>query len=208
MEENYALNLPGWTVGSNPYGKEFDLAARKRMIRASSNILPSLNKFSSQFGERILEVGPLFNPHIVPEKFKDKEIHYWEKDANICNWLENKYFGKKVFVRNIDIDKMVPVVGLKLFDVIIISNVFNYIDYKKFLKNTKWLLKEGGIIIIDNITNFGCPQHFSEKRPKSVYEIIKNLKNTGFELLSKKSYKYFNPKINKNMIQIIVARKK
>jgi hypothetical protein len=50
-----------------------------------------------------------------------------------------------------------------LFDTVVISQVFNYIDYEKFLKKTHRILKKDGLIFVNNVVQYGIPDCFSKK---------------------------------------------
>ncbi len=57
-------------------------------------------------------------------------------------------------------------------DTIIYSDVLNYIDYRKVLKNYYIFLNKGGRKIIFNKINKGIYELFSDKRPLSNWEIL------------------------------------
>ena len=210
----------------NFYGKIFDSSAKKRMIKGSQILNPILKEYNQDIGKTILEAGPFFNPLVTPRKFFNKNIFYWEYDKYAIDWLLKKNKGKKVFpiycddLNNLKEDSFLKLkiktkkyfnkYGLKKveFDSVIISQVFNYIDYKTFLINLKNFLKKDGLIFINNVVNYGYGAHefFSEKRPKSIPETLRTIKETEYEIIEKKVYESKNKKHQKNKRLIVVAK--
>jgi hypothetical protein len=45
MNDSKFLDWPGWPLDNNPYGDEFDLSARKRMLAGSQMLFPFLKKY-------------------------------------------------------------------------------------------------------------------------------------------------------------------
>jgi len=211
------FNWPGWPLDNNPHGEDFDLAARKRMLAGSKVLLPFLKKHKNHIGNIILEVGPFFNPLITPEEFPKAKIFFWENDNYVLKHFNNIYSQKTVYpifcnLNKIDENSLLKLelktikhfnkLGLKKisFDSIIISQVFNFIDYKSLLIKLKKFIKKDGLIFINNRIDYGLPKLFSEKNPKNINEIIKIIKKTGYEIIEKK--------IQKNNRLILVAKNK
>jgi hypothetical protein len=219
------FNWPGWPLDDNPFGQYFDLAARKRMIRGSRRAAPFLKKYKHRLGKVVLEVGPFFNPLVIPEELSGKVVFFWENDRHVLSWLSRNYKGKLVFPIFCDLNKIEGTSFLKLkletlacfkkagikepyFDSVVVSHVFNYIDYKLFLMVLKDFLKKGSLVFINNVVNYGLPAFFSEKRPKSIPEIIRTIKETGYEIIEKKVLESPDRKHQKNKRLIIVAKNK
>jgi hypothetical protein len=223
MNDSKIFNWPGWTLANNPYGDDFDLPARKRMLAGSQMLYPILKKHRKAMGKVILEVGPFFDPLITPKEFPNAEIFFWENDSNVLKYLKNTYPGKNVYPIFCDLNKIEgkPLLKLKLetkkyfsklnlkkisFDAVIISQVFNYIDYKLFLIVLKDFIKKDGLIFINNVVDYGLPTFFSKKRPKSILETTRTVIETGYDLLDKKIYESSNKKSQKNKRLILVAK--
>jgi len=51
---NLKYNWPGWLLNKNPYGDEFDLEARKRMVEGSKLLLPFIRKYNKKIGKKKL----------------------------------------------------------------------------------------------------------------------------------------------------------
>jgi len=81
---------PGWSLKDNLYGEDFDFAARQRMIKGSEELKSSLKKYEKNLGKVILEVGPFFNPLILPEKGSSVKVFYWENDPHVVKWINEK----------------------------------------------------------------------------------------------------------------------
>jgi hypothetical protein len=216
------LNWPGWPLENNPFGEEFDLAARKRMLAGSNVLYPFFNRYKKDMGNYILEVGPFFSPLVTPKEFPKAKIFYWENDYHVLGYL-NKIFGKKVQTIFCDLNKIEGNSLLKLkletkkcfkeahsskisFDSVIISHVLNYVDYRLFLMVLKDFIKTDGLIFINNVTNYGLPVFFSDKRPRGIPETIRVVKETGYNVLEKKIFESPNKRYQKNKRLVLVAR--
>ena len=220
MEEK-DFNWAGWELKKNLHGEEFDLEARKRMIAGSQMLLPLVKKYNSKLGKNILEIGPFFNPLITPEEFPNKNIFYWENDQNVLKWLSKKYKNSVPIYCDLNKIEGTSLLKIKLetekeferfkekntkFDSIIISHVFNYIDYKLLLIVLKDFLKKGGLLFINNVLEYGLPNLFSQKRPKNNEEIIQTLEKTGYNILDKKIIPSVNKKHQKEDRLVLVAK--
>ena len=196
------FNWPGWPLKGNPYGKDFDLNARIRMVKGSELLFKLINKYKSKIGDSILEVGPFFNPLITPKNFPDKKIFYWENDYHVITFLKKNFSNRKVcpvfcdlnringdslLKLKLETEKLVKENGIKegIFDCVVVSHVFNYIDYKLFLISLREFVKKDCLLFLNNVVDYGLPTFFSERRPKSIPEILKSLKETGWEILEK-----------------------
>ncbi|MDP3953914.1 MAG: hypothetical protein Q8Q06_00675 [bacterium] len=223
MNDSKILNWPGWPVKNNPYGEDFDLAARKRMLAGSQMLFPFIQKYKKDLGNVILEVGPFFNPLITPKDFPNSKIFYWENDHHVIKYLKNSYPNKNVYPIYCDLNKIEGNSFLKLkletqiffkefklhkisFDSVVISHVFNYIDYKLFLMVLKDFIKKDGLLLINNVIDYGLPAFFSEKRPKSIPDTIKTIKKTGYNILEQKIFESPDKRHQKNNRLIVVAR--
>jgi len=219
------FDWPGWSLEANPFGENFDLAARKRMIKGSRILLPLIKKHSKKIGNPVLEVGPFFRPLVTPKLFPEKKIFYWENDRYVIEYLKKKYKEKHIFPIYCDLNKLEGASLLKLkvqtliemkmkgiksekFDSVVVSHVFNYIDYKLFLFIIKDFMKPKGLIFLNNVVDYGLPHYFSDKRPKSIPEILKSLKEAGFEIIEKRILDSPFPKHQKNKRLVLVAELK
>lgn len=72
--------------------------------------------------------------------------------------------------------------GLKQADTIIMSDVLNYVDWRKSIKAVSAYLKKGGRIVINNQVNKGNSAYFSSQRPMKNSEVIDFFKKEGFEI--------------------------
>jgi len=220
-KSNY--DWPGWPLESNPFGEEFDLEARKRMVNGSQLLKPFIKKYESRLGKVVLEVGPFFNPLIIARELKNKTVFYWENDRHVLKWLGNNFNGHNSFPIYCDLNKIEGNSILKLkmetekyfkkqklnkveFDSIISSHVFNYIDYKLFLMIIKDFLKKQGLLFINNVVDYGLSMFFSDKRPVSISATLKTLEETGYKILEKKIFESPDKKHQKNKRLIVVAQ--
>jgi len=223
MIDSKIFDWPCWPLQNNPHGHEFNIEARKRMLAGSRMLLPFLKKEKENMGNAILEVGPFFNRLIVPSDFPTSQIFYWENDYHVLKHLKKMFKEEKVFPIYCDLNKIEGNSLLKLkletqkyfkalkmnkiaFDSVVVSHVFNYIDYKLFLLVLKEFIKKDGLIFINNVTEYGLPAFFSEKRPRNIQETIKTIKETGYRIIEKKNFESPNKKHQKNKRLIVVAK--
>lgn len=196
----------GWSIDRNEHGDDFDEAARERMVKGSECLLysPFLEKYCDAMGENILEVGPFFNPLIVPERFPGKKIFFWENDPNVLRWL-CKHHGASCYPIFCDLDDFRGERVTKLyaatrgqfrrsvgwggpdlgpqFSSVVASHLLNYIDYHSLLFILKTFLQRGALVFINNVVDYGLPRYFSEGRPRSSAETVGILKELGFVIL-------------------------
>lgn len=74
-------------------------------------------------------------------------------------------------------------------DTVLMSDILNYIDYKKTILNVSRYLKKGGRLII-NHSDVGIVDLFHDKRPKTNQELADFLESNGFKIehLTSSSY--------------------
>lgn len=220
MVDEKDLNWSGWRLEDNPHGKDFDLEARKRMLLGSNKLEPVIDKYKDQMGQNILEIGPFFNPLITPEKFPDSSICYWENDYHVLRHHINNSAGKAVHPIHCDLNLIEGDSFLKLklatenvfsedihFDSIVISHVLNYVDYKMLFVVLKNFIKPGGLIFINNVVDYGLPVFFSDKRPKSIEDTLKSIKDTGYEIVEKEIQESPYKEHQKNERLLVVIKK-
>jgi hypothetical protein len=209
ISKNNKYNWPGWDLKDNPFGKDFNLAARKRMVAGGKLLYLLIKKYKARLGNKVLEVGPFFDPLISTKLFKYKKIYYLDNDPFVLSYLKKKY--KKAYLIPYNIDLIGKRGKNKLnvngkFDSIIISQVFNYINCELLLKILKRLLKRGGYIFINNVANYGIPALFSEKRPKSLEETIKTIKAEKFKIVERRVIKSKNRNVKKDDRLLLVVK--
>lgn len=183
-------NWPGWALKDNQHGHEFDEAARDRMVQGGAALVPYLDQFLGAIGSAILEIGPFFNPltRFIEEQLSYKTITFWENDTNVIQWLGAADFAFSHTVENVDINALnrTPTVAQKsqtLYDSVIASQIFNYIDYQAFLSVLNQQIVMRGLIFINNVVDYGIPAYFSSKRPKSIRETLEQIEIAGFDVI-------------------------
>jgi hypothetical protein len=174
-------------------------------------------------GNVILEIGPFFIPLLSPKEFPDTKIFFLENDYHVLRHIKNTFLKEEVYPIFCDLNKIDGNYLLKFklelkkhfiklnlkktsFDSVIISQVFNYIDYKLFLMVLKEFIKKDALVFINNVVDYGLPKFFSEKRPKSILETIRIVKETGYDILEKKILESPNKKHQKNKRLILVVK--
>lgn len=196
IEKIYDIEWPGWSLDNNKFGKDFDAAARIRMIETGRKLLPYLLDHANPTSKKYLEIGPFFTPILFSDELndvlpKDKQVSFLENDQNVINWLTEN-FDCNILKLDINANsfpdelkqKMVKQFGIyeNFYDAITISQIVNYVDYKLLLKNIFSCLKIGGKIFINNVIDYGIPELFSEKRPTSNQEIINVALSLGYKI--------------------------
>lgn len=218
IEKSYEIEWPGWPLDNNKYGNDFDAEARIRMIETGRKLLPYLQDNAGPSLKNYLEIGPFFTPILFTHELKkllpiDKQVSFLENDQNVIDWLTWKFDSN---ILKIDINAKTFAVELKekmnsqfgvyenYYDVITISQIVNYIDYKSLLKNIYPCLKSGGKIFINNVVDYGIPILFSKKRPKSNQEIINTAVSLDYEItLQEELSKTFTEEPHKRLILIL-----
>ncbi|WP_268847133.1 hypothetical protein [Flavobacterium aestivum] len=218
IEKVYELEWPGWSLENNKYGEDFDAEARVRMIETGRKLLPYLLDYIPDSSKNYLEIGPFFTPILFSDEItdtlrKDRQVSFLENDKNVISWLTDRF---DCSVLNLDINattfsdelkqEMMTQFGVheNFYDVITISQIVNYIDYKLLLKNIYPFLNTGGYIFINNVVDYGIPVLFSEKRPKSNQEIINAAIALGYKVkLQEELSKTFNEEPHYRLILIL-----
>lgn len=182
---------PGWPLHVNAHGDEFDLAARQRMVEGGRLTLRSLARYARTLGDSVLEIGPFFNPLLVPVATdprslleRDACVTYWENDPHAAAWLRQTLGAEVVdldlhaaFASNADY------LSLGSYTAVVASQVLNYVDHRKFLRLAAKLLSSGGLLFINNVLDYGLPALFSPNRPRSNEELSCALIASGFVCL-------------------------
>ena len=194
MEEDSLPKLvwSGWDLEDNAFGDEFDNEARHRMVLGASYLKDFMFDFPS--GVNILEFGPFFNPIMTKKNTNsDQVVFYIENDPHAIAWLNEEQCGENVAVLKFDINRLSQecflqqspnnLKKIKNFDVVILSQVLNYIDYVAFIENLKPYLKKGCLIFINNVISYGIPNLFHDDRPKSVNQTVFDFMQLGFRLI-------------------------
>lgn len=219
--EQIDMKWPGWSEKSNPFGEKFNLSARKRMVSGSQMLLPFFEKHYKKIGSVVLEYGPFFNPLIIPLRFPDKKIFFWERRAKVRNFLVKAYGPKvtplaasftnftKLSLEMLEKRTNKALLGQgifqKKFNSVVASQCFNYMDYKAFLKFVTRFCAKGTLLFINNAPGYGVKKKFSKKGAKSNKETIDAVKKNGFLVVEKKLGKIENKNSDPERM-ILVAR--
>lgn len=195
IEVKINVEWPGWPLSENQFGDEFDEDARIRMIRGAQKTIPFILKHKHKFQNQLLEIGPFFNPLLKSTELesgisKSSNIVFLENDPYAAKWLEYNH-NCCVIKTNINsptfeddfINELLCEKHTLKFDLIIISQVLNYVDSYRLLKYMYSFLKHDGFIFINNVCNYGIPQLFSANRFKSNNDLIKACRDIGYSVV-------------------------
>ncbi len=216
MKKNFRAfyDWPGCRLRENPYGKDFDLDGRRRMHQGSLKLLPLIRKYKQRMGNVILEIGPLFLPLVTPSECPNRKIIYLDKNQQALQYLRWKYPRTTIIKLNLNssapkiLTLMKPVLRGEYISSIVVSQVFNYVDYRKTLRNCANILPKGGLLFVNNVPNNGINVLFSAKRPRSNPEIINSIIRYGFKIIEKKELNYRNNRSQKLKRLLLIARRK
>ena len=201
--ESDRIEFDGWPLDLHSFNGEFDEAARERMINGGKCLLKYIHSYKEKLGNYILEIGPFFNPLVTGDLLEpNQRLTYWENDLYALSMLKEKHLSNQIFPVVCDINEIgkvefqfssypvfVESQHLKVYsgrhDSIVMSQFFNYIDYKEFISQIRRFLNPGGLVFINNVVDYGIPEFFSAERPKSIEDTIQILKANDFEILEK-----------------------
>jgi hypothetical protein len=204
-------NWPGWDLNSNEHGTEFDELARERMVAGGLELSKYIDKYLSNFGESILEVGPFFNPITkeIGEKISTKLVTYWDNDPHVIQWLHEQNLPFDFIVKKYNLNNLNPKNSeiIQEFDSMIASQIFNYIDSAAFLRFIRQKIYSDGLIFVNNVVEYGLPKFFVENRPKSIEKTIELIKKSGFEIVDYEIIPTKKPEFQKNDRLLLVARR-
>jgi len=219
--KKFDVEWPGWPLDDNQYGNDFDEHARVRMVLGGKSLIPYIIKYKDILGGHLLEIGPFFNPILVSDEIeraysKEKNVTFLENDRHALRWLSHTY---KANIFDIDIKdngfrdllmKDIQVMAnrdldfKKKFDVILISQVLNYIDYSFLLECIFPILHNNGLLFINNVIDYGIPLLFSGKRPGSNQELRDTALKQGFLIVEEEIIaSAFPEQVNDRLIMIL-----
>lgn len=209
----------GWPLELCDHDGEFDLAARRRMVEGGQALRRHLRRYRGQTGKYILEIGPFFNPLATQELFPGATIFYWDNDPNVLRWLETKESENTHAIpcdlSEIDNPSFLASTRARLrqyagvdrkFDTIIVSQVFNYIDYRALLQVLPVILEPEGLLFVNNVVDYGLPVFFSEHRPESIGATLAAIERSGFHLVAREIIPSSIPDKQKHPRLVAVAR--
>lgn len=214
----YEVEWPGWPLSMNPFGDEFDEAARIRMIIGGKRMIPFVIKYQHRLSANILEIGPFFNPLSISRELcqvipKDSNVFYIENDPFAIAWLRST-FAAGVFDLDMNAsgfgeafqESMFKETGSRQVSLgaVIISQVLNYVDFRHLFGLVYSWLIPGGLLFVNNVTNYGIPPLFSDKRPQSNEELLEGSLGKGFSLVEKAIMpRYFRKEVNDRIILVL-----
>lgn len=182
---------PGWPLAENPYGRDFDVDARIRMVQGSRMLLPLLEKYRTQMGLVVLEAGPFFEPLVIPDS--RRTVIYVDNDSHVVQYLKAKYRGVHSLLGDFnrgEEKEIVTKISTALqqtnsrVDVVVASQLLNYVNYRTFFNFVGTVLRPEGLFFINHSTDYGLPAYFSAKRPKSNDELLVTMKEK-FQIVEK-----------------------
>jgi hypothetical protein len=212
LKKNFIYDWPGWSLADNRYGNEFDQSARERMVKGGMQLNGHINKCIHEIGNHILEVGPFFNPltKFIGDRIASKSVTYLENDPFAIQWLNHQNFPFNFKVQRQDINHLdiASASSFGMFDAVIASQLFNYIDYESFLYIISKIIYQDGLLFVNNVVDYGLPSLFHPKRPESIDKTIMSIESTGFEIISCEIVLTEHQEFQKHNRLLLVAKKK
>jgi hypothetical protein len=167
------------------------------MVAGQSPLRTRLLEHRSLLRGNVLEVGPFFTLLVTRSCIPEASVMYWENDPDALVWLSRTYATNNstdvipMDVGSADTPGCLDSTDARLrarnaitFDVVVLSQVMNYVDYRMLLGVVAALLRPGGLLAVNNVVNYGLPLFFSHARPGSVSETINVVKDGGFSVFS------------------------
>lgn len=165
------------------------------MEAGAKRLLPMIERYRAELGHAILELGPNKHPLITPETH-DGRIVYVEVSEPCIEFLKAK-FNDAVTVTVVRFDlnhvfaggrnrlQEAVAAGLKpeeaQFNALILSQILNYIDYRRVLEACAELGAADALLFVNNIMNHGVGSMLHEARPRSLGEFVEAATEFGFE---------------------------
>ncbi len=177
------FQLPGWETGDRTFNGEFDDAAKIRMILGGRLLLAQINYYLKPVPGNVLELGPFTNPLVTTLKFPEHKITYVDNDSEVLNYLAGEHLSAGFI--NCNLDNLDLIEGENTYDYAIASQIFNYIDYRKLLREIRRLLKPRGRLFVNNVVDYGIPDFFARRgvRPSSIDETLSEIESADFRII-------------------------
>jgi hypothetical protein len=188
-----AIELPAQATFSGfSYGEHFDDSAKARMISGCRLLQPWLDELARRIAGDCAEFGPFLNPLLEPGRFPGSRITYVDADSGVISRLQERY---RANARALCIDLNAPArlpeqlaAGEPLgraaprFNALVVSQILNYIDHERFFGELSGLATDGALLFVNNVIDYGIPELFHARRPRSDREIIVTLGRLGWSV--------------------------
>jgi hypothetical protein len=188
-DESSASNPPASqrAFSVSEYGREFDDEAKERMIIGCRQISHLLEKYASRIRGAGIEFGPFKNPLLLPEAFPDCAITYVDGDIDVAQHLRSRFRANpSVQVVSADLNDSPARLTRRLpqnADVIIASQVLNYVDMRRFFTMVSQVAAPHALLFVNNVPHYGIPELFSENRPRNNKQVVSALQERGWTIL-------------------------
>jgi hypothetical protein len=164
------------------------------MEAGARRLLPIIDRYRAELGRAVLELGPNKHPLMTPESH-DGLIVYVEVSEPCIEFLQ-RTFERAVTVR-FDLNeawsggtnRFAEAVAAALgpdavpFDVVIVSQILNYVDFRRVLEACGQMVSPGALVFVNNIMNHGLVSHLHEHRPQSLRDLVDVATELGFETI-------------------------
>lgn len=192
----------GWSLENNPYDKDFDAEARERMIQGSQLLLPLIKKYD--LGNKLLEVGPFFIPLLTPASFPNNHITFMDNDPYVIKYLIDNYPQTTVISQDCN---TLPEKFKQQYTTIVVSHVFNYINYQEFLNHIPSMLSDNGYFFLNNSPHYGLPNFFHPSRPENNDQTLKSIQAVGLKIIEYQLIPSLNKQYQPEERLLVVAKK-
>jgi hypothetical protein len=164
------------------------------MRTGARRLLPYLGKHV--LGEQVLELGPNRHPLVTPDMCAGRIVYLEISDP--CIQFLREEFGESVTIVRFDLNEAWGAGDNVLrrhlsralygdsanavsFDSVVMSQVVNYVDYRRLLHACAEMLRVDGLVFFNNIMSHGSERWFHSGRPKDIEEFLDSASKIGFE---------------------------
>src|SRR3989344_133114 len=171
QEKQTTNQIDNWeTHWGDKYNEKFKQALKRKIIDLD---------IEGKIGETVLDLGCGANPVSDGLTRPGRRIVLVDNSSKVHRLKhQNRYSVQYNLDRIADerfsneLQGLLGVSPRGIFDSVIISDVLNYIDWKKVLKILIPFMKKGGRLIVNNMPDQGYQKDFSPQRPRDNLEII------------------------------------
>jgi hypothetical protein len=178
--------------------------AYRRMVEGSLALQSYLEQFI-QPGQKVMEVGPFYDPLITNDKFPQTEITYVDRDEKALDFLND---GKSRLVNfNFGVSDPAELNAIPLQDSIVTSHIINHIGLPNLVDTLKDKLKVGGYLFMNESIDYAAKELLHPDRPENLEEVLDYLRESGFRIVEYRIIPTSNPEYQPHSRFVIVATK-
>ena len=176
---------------SSEHGREFNDHAKARMIYGCAQLMPLIQEFEAFLDGHGLEVGPFKNPLLDPRMYPLKSLNFVDGDLGAIRYLRERFTShRKVKTIHVNLNDPFLMVRDRLpknQNVIIASQVLNYVSLNDFSRHLTNSAAPRCLLFLNNVIDYGIPDLFAQGRPEKDGEIEAAFQSLGWKILRRRS---------------------